>query len=364
MPQVNKVSATPATPEKEAVSWQTEGDHSGKRRSLMYHQLTEGERYILSAYKRDKQSLRSIAKLLGRSPSTLSREVRRNATVDDRKPNPLYIPSKAQEQANGRRRRCRRVKHHAPEVYAEVEALLAEEQWSPEQIASQLPERLGVRLSHMTIYRYVRRDQRQGGRMFRHLRQGGKRRRKRTYGPEKRGKLANKPMIDSRPEAIELRQEVGHWEGDTVMGAAGERNCLLTLVERSTGLAKVVRLQHRTVLAVNRATIGLIQCSGLPFKTITWDNGTEFHGYRQIEEATGVRCFFAYPHHPWERGSNENFNGLLRQYFKKRKSLAGKRQSDCDQVAAKLNSRPRKRYGFQTPIQRMQQLSGVLHLEC
>ena len=330
----------------------------------MYNQLTEGERYILSAYKRDKESLRSIAKRLGRSPSTLSREVRRNATNDGRKPNPLYIPSKAQEQANGRRRRCRRVKHHAPEVYAEVEALLAEEQWSPEQIASQLPERLGVRLSHMTIYRYVRHDQRQGGRMFRHLRQGGKRRRKRTYGPEKRGKLANKPMIDSRPEAIELRQEVGHWEGDTVMGAAGERNCLLTLVERSTGLAKVVRLQHRTVLAVNRATIGLIQCSGLPFKTITWDNGTEFHGYRQIEEATGVRCFFAYPHHPWERGSNENFNGLLRQYFKKRKSLAGKRQSDCDQVAAKLNSRPRKRYGFQTPIQRMQQLSGVLHLEC
>ena len=94
--------------------------------------------------------------------------------------------------------------------------------------------------------------------MFRHLRQGGKRRRKRTYGPEKRGKLANKPMIDSRPEAIELRQEVGHWEGDTVMGAAGERNCLLTLVERTTGLAKVVRLQHRTVLAVNRATIGLL----------------------------------------------------------------------------------------------------------
>jgi IS30 family transposase len=330
----------------------------------MYRQLTEAERYTLSTLKRDKWSLRRIAKLLGRSPSTFSREVRRNATVDDRKPNPLYIPSKAQEQANGRRRRCRRVKHHGPEVYAEIEVLLTEEQWSPEQIASQLPKRLGVRLSHMTIYRHVRRDQRLGGGMFRHLRQGGKRRRKRTYGPEKRGKLANKPMIDSRPEAIELRQEVGHWEGDTVMGAAGERNCLLTLVERTTGWAEVVRLPHRTVLAVNRATIALIQRSGLPFKTITWDNGTEFHGYRQIEETTGVRCFFAYPHHPWERGSNENFNGLIRQYFRKGKRLAGKRQSDCDQVAAKLNSRPRKRYGFQTPIQRMQQLSGVLHLEC
>jgi IS30 family transposase len=330
----------------------------------MYRQLTEAERYTLSALKRDKRSLRSIAKLMDRSPSTLSREVRRNATIDHRKPSPSYVPSKAQEHANGRRRRSRKVRHHASEVYAEVEALLAQEQWSPEQIASQLPGRIGVRLSHMTIYRHVRRDQRLGGVMFRHLRQGGKRRRKRTYGPEKRGKLANKPMIDSRPEAIEHRQEIGHWEGDTVMGSAGERNCLLTLVERAAGLAKIVRLPHRTVRAVNRATIDLICNSGLPFKTITWDNGTEFHGYKQIEEATGVQCFFAYPHHPWERGSNENFNGLVRQYFKKRKSLASKRQSDCDQVAAKLNSRPRKRYGFKTPIQRMQQLSGVLHLGC
>ena len=330
----------------------------------MYCQLTEAERYTLSTLKRARWSLRRIAKFMGRSPSTFSREVRRNATVDDRKPNPLYIPSKAQEQANGRRRRSRRVKHHAPEVYAEVEALLAQEQWSPEQIASQLPERIGVRLSHMTIYRHVRRDQRLGGVMFQHLRQSGKRRRKRTYVPEKRGKLANKPMIDSRPEAIEHRQEIGHWEGDTVMGSAGERCCLLTLVERAAGFAKIVRLPHRTVRAVNRAMIQLIRSSSLPFKTITWDNGTEFHGYRQIEEATGVQCFFAYPHHPWERGSNENFNGLIRQYFKKRKSLAGKRQSDCDEVAAKLNSRPRKRYGFKTPIQRMQQLSGVLHLGC
>ena len=330
----------------------------------MYRQLTEAERYTLSTLKRAGWSLRRIAKFLGRSPSTLSREVRRNATNDQRKPNPLYIPSKAQEQASGRRRRSRRVKHHAPEVYAEVEALLAEEQWSPEQIASQLPERLGVRLSHMTIYRHVRRDQRLGGVMFRHLRQGGKRRRKRTYGPEKRGKLASKPMIDTRSEAIECRQEVGHWEGDTVMGSAGERCCLLTLVERATGFGVIIRLPHRTVRAVTRATIELIRSSRLPFKTITWDNGTEFHGYRQIEQAIGVQSFFAYPHHPWERGSNENFNGLARQYFRKGRSLARTRQSDCDQVAAKLNSRPRKRYGFKTPIQRMQQLSGVLHLGC
>lgn len=346
------------------MSWQTEGDHSGKRRSLKYHQLTEAERYTLSVLKRDGCSLRRIAQLLQRSPSTISREIRRNATFYPGKGRAFYVPSKAHEHANGRRSRSRRVRHHAPEVYAHIEALLAEAQWSPEQIANRLPEQLAVRLSHMTIYRHVRRDQRAGGVMFRHLRQGGKRRRKRTYGPEKRGKLANKPMIDTRPEAVEARQEVGHWEGDTVMGAAGERGCLLTLVERSTGFAQVVKLPHRTVRAVNRATIAVIKNSGLPFKTITWDNGTEFHGYRALEQVSGVRCYFAYPHHPWERGSNENFNGLLRQYFRKGKSLAHVRQSDCNHVTAKLNQRPRKRYGFQTPAQRLHQLSGVLHLAC
>jgi IS30 family transposase len=329
----------------------------------MYRQLTEAERYTLSVLKRDGRSLRSIARALQRSPSTISREVRRNATLDRHKPRPLYVPSKAHEHANGRRRRSRRVRHHAASTYAHVEALLAEQQWSPEQIANQLFEHRGVRLSHMTIYRHVRRNQRDGGDLYRHLRQGRKRRRKRTYGPEKRGKLAGKPMIDTRPAAIELRQEVGHWEGDTVMGAAGDRACLLTLVERSTGWAEVIKLPHRTVHAVNRAAMTLIRASGLPFKTITWDNGTEFHGYRALEEGTGVSCYFAYPHHPWERGSNENFNGLLRQYFPKGKSLARTRQTDCNRIAAKLNQRPRKRHGFQTPAQRLQQ-SGVLHLGC
>jgi IS30 family transposase len=330
---------------------------------LKYCQLTEAERYTLSVLKREGRSLRAIAHALQRSPSTISRELRRNATIDHHRPRPLYVPSKAQEHANGRRRRSRRVKHHGAEVYAHVEVLLGQRQWSPEQIASQLAEQLGVRLSHMTIYRHVRRNQRQGGRLYIHLRQGGKRRRKRTHGPEKRGKLANKPMIDTRPQAVEAREEIGHWEGDTVMGAAGERACLLTLVERSTGYAVVAWLPHRTVLAVNRAAVRAIGSSGLPFKTITWDNGTEFHGYRELEQALGVQCYFAYPHHPWERGSNENFNGLLRQYFPKRKSLARVRQADCDRITTKLNQRPRKRHGYQTPIQRLQR-SGVLHLEC
>jgi Transposase and inactivated derivatives, IS30 family len=327
----------------------------------MYSQLTEPERYTLGTMNRAGFSARRIARTLDRSHTTIRRELKRNAchATDG-----AYRPSKAQERTNGRRRRSRLVRHHAPEVYEAIETLLQREQWSPEQIADHLARDPVARISHMTIYRHLRKDQRQGGRLYRHLRQGGKRRRKRTFGPERRGRLQGKPMIDTRPQAVEPRQEPGHWEGDTVMGVAGERHCLLTLVERSSGLSRVEKLPHRTVTAVNRAMLRLIRSSGLSFKTITWDNGTEFHGYKALEEATGVRCYFAYPHRPWERGSNENFNGLLRQYFPKRKSLAHIRQRDCDRVAQKLNSRPRKRYGYQTPIERLNAISGVVHLGC
>src|SRR3546814_4811020 len=125
-PQVNKVSATPAPPARE-VSWQTGKDHSAKRKSSMYHQLTEPERYTLSVLKREGRSLRDIALSMKRSPSTISREIRRNATIDHNRPRPLYVPSKAQEHANGRRRRSRRIKHHAPEIYEVIEDLLQRE---------------------------------------------------------------------------------------------------------------------------------------------------------------------------------------------------------------------------------------------
>ena len=327
----------------------------------MYHQLTESERYTLSVLHRDGQSLRAIARVLERSPSTISREVRRNRC---HRTDGAYRPSKAQERTNGRRRRSRQVRRHDADTYERIEALLSHAQWSPEQIAHWLGLHGVVRISHMTIYRHVRRDRLAGGELRCCLRQAGKRRRKRTFGPERRGKLQGKPMIDSRPVEAENRVEVGHWEGDTVIGIVGERDCLLTLVERSTGLAVVTKLPHRTVRAVNRAAVEAIERSGLPFKTITWDNGTEFHGYRAIEQATDVRCYFAYPHHPWERGSNENFNGLLRQYLPKRKSLARINQADCDRITHKLNTRPRKRHGYKTPIERLHQISGVLHLGC
>ena len=327
----------------------------------MYNQLTEPERYTLGVLKRQGMSGRSIARLLDRHPSTISREIRRNSCLAT---DGAYRPSKAQERTNGRRRQSRRFRHHDPSVYKAIERLLCDEQWSPEQIACWLEQNNVARISHMTLYRYVREDQRLGGVLYSSLRQGRKRRRKRTFGPEKRGRLQGKPMIDSRPQIIETRSEPGHWEGDTVIGPGGERHCLLTLVERSSGVALVAKLAHRTVAAVNRATLKLIGDSGLPFKTITWDNGTEFHGYRELEQKSGIQCYFAYPHRPWQRGSNENFNGLLRQYFPKRCSLARLRQHHCDRIAYKLNQRPRKRYGYKTPIERLNELLRTLHFEC
>ena len=327
----------------------------------MYHQLTEHERYTLGILKRQGLSLRAIARILGRHPSTISREVRRNAchATDG-----AYRPSKAQRRTNGRRRRTRSVRHHEQAIYDTIENLLQNTQWSPEQIANRLSREGIAQISHMTIYRYVREDARYGGGLWSSLRQGGKRRRKRTYGPEKRGRLQNKPMIDTRPESVEARNEPGHWEGDTVMGTVDERDCLLTLVERSSGVALVAKLPNRTTRAVNRATLKLIRTSGMPFKTITWDNGTEFHGYKELEQAAGIRCYFAYPHRPWQRGSNENFNGLLRQYAPKRRSLAHLRQHHCTIIANKLNHRPRKRYDYKTPIERLDELLGALHFEC
>ena len=323
----------------------------------MYSQLTEPERYTLSVLHRDGQSCRTIARIMGRAPSTISREVARNRC---HRTDGAYRPSKAQERTNGRRRRSRQVRQHDPDVYAAIDGLLQDEQWSPEQIAHWLSDNAITRISHMSIYRHVRRHDRL--RCF--LRHGRKRRRKRTFGLERRGRLQGKPMIDTRPVEVETRREAGHWEGDTVIGSVHERDCLLTLVERSSGLALVAKLPHRTTKAVNRATLRLIRESGLPFKTITWDNGTEFHGYRALEDATGIRCYFAYPHRPWQRGSNENFNGLLRQYFPKRKSMARIQQKACDQIAHKLNSRPRKRHDYKTPIERLEQLLGVLRLGC
>ena len=308
-----------------------------------YHQLTSGERYELSALR--KQGLRpaAIARALGRHRSTVCREIQRNASLDG-----AYRPSVAGEMTRGRRSRSRRNRHFTAADWRLVRPWLLQD-FSPEQISGWLRRRRELSISHETIYKYIWEDRRRGGTLYRHLRGARKQRRKRYGQYDSRGRLAGKRPISERPPGAENRSRVGHLEGDTVLGT--DRHCLLTLVDRKTGFTWIGKLESRTVETTSRAAIRLINAAARTTRTVTVDNGTEFHGYKAIEAATGVTFFFATPHHSWERGTNENTNGLIRQYTPKRTSLARLTQADCDRIAAKLNNRPRKRLGFRTPAE-------------
>ena len=181
------------------------------------------------------------------------------------------------------------------------------------------------------------------------MRQAAKKRRKRYGAYDSRGRLAGKRHISERPPEVETRQAIGHWEIDTVMGTEHGRNSVVTMVERATGYTVMGKLERHCAADATARCIELIERHAGRVLTITADNGTEFHSYAEIEAATGAEFYFATPHHSWERGTNENTNGLIRQYLPKRTSLAHVTQADCDAIAAKLNSRPRKRLGYKTP---------------
>ena len=312
---------------------------------MEYTQITSEERVIIALMRWQGYSNADIARLLGRHRSSIGREIARNCCNDG-----AYRAVKAESRTRTRRSSSRRNFRIAAPQYAEITRLLRKN-WSPEQIAGYLKRRQRFQISHETIYRYVWWDRAHGGSLHRHLRQADKQRRKRYNAYDSRGRLPGKRHISERPRRVELRSEIGHWEIDTVMGD-GDQHCVLTLVERATGFALIGKCADRTARSINRRLRKLIAPHLDCIKTITADNGTEFHSYKDIERATGIRFYFATPHHSWERGSNENFNGLLRQYLPKRTSMASVSQRKCEDIADKLNHRPRKRYDYETPAER------------
>ena len=308
-----------------------------------YRQLTQDERYVMARLLRQGHSLRSIALILDRSASTISRERRRNATNYDG----AYRAEKAQEYALGRRRRTRKGSQYSEEDWAQVAQLLRRK-WSPGQIVGRRELLKQPSMSKESIYRYVRRQRREGGQLWRELRIVSKFGRKRRGSPATRGRLVGKRHISERPAAVERRRQVGHWEGDTVMGA-DQRHCVLTLVERVTGYLVMRKLVARSKEQAAKALGKAIKQVRAWMRTITLDNGTEFHDYLKVERASAVKFYFATPYHSWERGTNENTNGLIRQYLPKGMCMRGVSQADCDRIAAQLNNRPRQRLGFRTP---------------
>ena len=309
-----------------------------------YKQLTSEERYIISHLRMQGFNQSEIARQLGRHRSTISREIARNRCwITDG----AYRPSKAQRRTRARRRRSRRNEQYTDKDYEFVRLLLSHE-WSPEQITGYLRQQGMPAMSHETIYRYIWKDKQQGGDLWLHLRQSSKKRRKRYKAYDSRGRLADKKHISERPMSVEGRRYFGHWEIDTVMGKYS-KDCIVTLVERKTGFVMIGKLADKTTASLNADVISLIGKDHQRFKTITADNGTEFHQYKEIEEKTNTKFYFATPHHSWERGSNENMNGLIRQYLPKGKSMKGLTQEMCDYIAERINKRPRKRYEYKTP---------------
>jgi transposase, IS30 family len=308
---------------------------------MNYQQITSVERYIISALRKQGLNQSEIARHLGKHRSSICREFQRNCCNDGD-----YRPSKAASRTRNRRSRSRRNRRFSERDFRPVVSLLRQ-QWSPEQISGYLDLTGRLSISHETIYRYVWHDWSEGGVLYRELRGARKQRRKRYRSYDSRGRLAGKRHISERPEAVTRRNRRGHWEIDTVVGSS--LHCVVTLVERRTGFVLIGKLRARTKEELNQRTIALIMKHAKRFKTITADNGTEFHAYNKIEKATGVIFYFATPHHSWERGSNENANGLIRQYLPKRTSMTRLTQHQCNAIAYKLNTRPRKRLGYKTP---------------
>jgi transposase, IS30 family len=308
-----------------------------------YQQLSQDERYTISALRGSRHSDAQVARALHRSPSTISRELRRNRCAVDG----AYRLEFAHDRAVARRKRVRRGFRHSPQQWRRVVALL-KKKWSPEQISNHLRLKGAFDISHETIYCYILHDKRHGGSLFRHLRGSQKRRRKRYNSRDSRGILPGKRSISQRPPGVESRKSIGHWEADTMIGTDLHHG-LLTLVERKSGLAVIRKITSRTTESVNQAALRVLRRHHRNFRTLTLDNGSEFHGYKELERRYRLKCYFATPYHSWERGSNENLNGLIRQYLPKRTSLRNVTQTDCDYIALQLNSRPRKRHDYETP---------------
>ena len=288
---------------------------------------------------------------MNRNVSTISRELKRN-----RYPNGRYIACRAHSYYRVRLRRSRIGSNFTPDNWQLVLNKLSQ-QCSPEQISGRLKLEGSLNISHETIYKYIWHDKKHGGELYKELRGSRKQRRKRYNSKDSRGRLAGKKMIDSRPAEIEERLKLGHWEIDTVHGSG--RKAIVTIVERATGYVLIGQLDSKKVADLNSRTSKLIRRNPALFKTITADNGVEFHGYKKLERKHNLDFYFAFPYHSWERGTNENTNGLIRQYLPKGCSMEELTQRQCNTIANKLNNRPRKRYNYMTPKEMLDNLRSV-----
>ena len=304
-----------------------------------YKQLTLAERYQIYALKKAGHQQSEIAKQLGRDPGTISRELRRNRGQRG------YRPQQAQATADARKRaRVRR--RIQPQTRAQVVAQLLKD-WSPEQISGWLKTRHQLRVSHEWIYQLIYADKAAGGELWRHLR-SQKKRRKRYGRYDRRGLIPGRRSIEQRPKIVAAKKRLGDWELDTIIGQKHQQ-AIVSMVERKSKLTLLAKVEHNTAAAVQSAIITALQPYCTQVHTLTSDNGREFAQHAVIAAALETDFFFAHPYHSWERGLNENTNGLVRQYFPKQSDFSKITPADLQRVMDRLNHRPRKTLKFKTP---------------
>jgi IS30 family transposase len=306
-----------------------------------YHQLTREQRYQISALLKMRHSQVEIAGILHVHKSTVSRELKRNRGKRG------YRPKQAQCLVQARHPQGQR--KISTETWELVEDLLKQD-WSPEQISARLKQEQKVPLSPEWIYQHVYADHCAGGELYRHLR-SQKKYRKRLGKNDRRGKIPFCTSIEERPKVIEERKRLGDWEIDTVFGTK-HAPVLLTLTERKSRFSLLGKLPEYTAQATTTETVRLL--GPLPSEkvhSLTSDHGKEFANHEQIAQALGIVYYFAHPYAAWERGTNENTNGLLRQYFPKKQDFQKVTDQAIQQAMFKLNFRPRKCLDFKTPFE-------------
>ncbi len=307
-----------------------------------YNQLTEAERNQIYVLRKAELTVAQIAKLIGRPRCTVYRELHRNTGQRG------YRPLQAHRLAMERREAKAHPRKMTRPVVEHIKSKLLME-WSPEQISNTMghaPDGPGSTVSHETIYQHVRAAAHHGSDLYTHLRQGRKKRRKRRGTKDRRGKIRNRVGIEDRPGVVEERVRLGDWEADLVCGAA-HSGYLVTLVDRVSRRTRIGRTSTKLAAEVTTVIVALL--SGLVVETITFDNGKEFAGHEAVARQLGCDCYFARPYHSWERGLNENTNGLIRQYFPKKMEFTFITLEEIAFVEDRLNNRPRKCLGFKTP---------------
>jgi IS30 family transposase len=316
---------------------------------MNYTQLTREQRYQLYALKKMGHSSSAIAVVIKVHPSTVGRELRRNTGGRG------YRPRQAHTMAIARRPKAQ------PTIMAQTWALVAKllrQDWSPEQISGRLKKERHLCLSHEWIYHYILKDQQAGGDLYRHLR-CQKQRRKRYATLNRRGKLPNSRSIEMRPAIVATRNRVGDWEADTITGRKHQQ-AIVTLTERKSRYTLLGKVTHRTAQAVQHQIVTLLSPLSSKVLTLTSDNGKEFANHLSIAQALNLKYYFAHPYAAWERGTNENMNGLLRQYFPKRQDFRTISRQQIQRALLRLNLRPRKCLRYKTPFEVLYQSSVAL----